>query len=130
MPETSFPFELVDGVPVVAAPEEIDINNAGSLGAALLAPAEHGYATFVVDMSRTQFCDSAGLHELVRAHQRAGHDGGEIRLVTSSESVLSLFSVTGADQLIPLFSSLGDALAKPLPVRPDGPVGPGGAVGT
>jgi hypothetical protein len=39
MPEPSFPVELVDGVPVVAAPGEIDITNAAGLRAALLRSA-------------------------------------------------------------------------------------------
>ena len=36
MPETSFPVEVIEGVPVVTAPEEIDITNADGLQAALL----------------------------------------------------------------------------------------------
>ena len=36
MPEARFPVEAVRGVPVVAAPEEIDITNAEALRAALL----------------------------------------------------------------------------------------------
>ena len=36
MPEDTFPVEVVQGVPVVAAPEEIDITNAEALRAALL----------------------------------------------------------------------------------------------
>ena len=36
MPDARFPVEVVRGVPVVAAPEEIDITNAEALRAALL----------------------------------------------------------------------------------------------
>jgi hypothetical protein len=36
VPEIGFPVEVVEGVPVVRAPEEIDIANAGGLKAALL----------------------------------------------------------------------------------------------
>ena len=36
MPEASFPVEVASGVPVVTAPEEIDITNAAGLRAALL----------------------------------------------------------------------------------------------
>ena len=39
MPEISFPVEVVEGVPVVTAPEEIDIANAAGLRAALLEAA-------------------------------------------------------------------------------------------
>ena len=39
MREDSFPVELVRGVPVVTAPEEIDITNAAGLRAGLLEAA-------------------------------------------------------------------------------------------
>ena len=67
MPEASFPVEAVSGVPVVTAPGEIDITNAARLRAALLEAAGYGSRTLVVDMTRTRFCDSAGLHVLVSA---------------------------------------------------------------
>ena len=59
MPDDRFPVEVVRGVPLVRAPEEIDITNAAGLRAALLESAAHGPGTFVVDMTRTQFCDIA-----------------------------------------------------------------------
>jgi anti-sigma B factor antagonist len=137
MPEPSFPVELVDGVPVVAAPEEIDITNAGGLRAALFQAAAPGDGTLVVDMSQTQYCDSAALNVLVRAHKRAQADGSELLLVICGAAVLRIFAVTGIDHLIPNFPSLGEALAQvpagsgppPLPaaapaLRPL-PAGPG-----
>ena len=51
MPEDEFPVEVVRGVPVVAAPEEIDITNAEALRAALLTAAANGHGTLVVDMT-------------------------------------------------------------------------------
>ena len=116
MPEISFPVEIVRGVPVVAAPEEIDITNAAGLRAALVQAAAPGNRTLVVDMSRTQFCDSAGLHVLVRAHKRAQADGGELLLVICGAAVLRIFAVTGIDRLIPNFPSLGQTLAQPTAV--------------
>ena len=110
MPEASFQVEMVGGIPVVAAPDEIDITNAGVLRAALLQAAAHGNGTLVVDMSRTQFCDSAGLNVLVRAHKRAEAQGGEVLLVISRDAVLRIFAVTGIDRLIPNFASLEEAM--------------------
>lgn len=112
MPEVSFPVEMVGGVPVVAAPEEIDIANAAGLRAALLQAAASGHGTLVVDMSRTQFCDSAGLNVLVRAHKRAQAEGREVLLVITAVVVLRIFAVTGIDHLIPNFPSLQEALAQ------------------
>src|ERR1700751_6000779 len=81
MPEDRFPVEIVRGVPVVAAPEEIDITNAGALRSALLTAAAGGHGTLVVDMTRTRFCDSSALHTLIAAHKRAGAGGCEVLLV-------------------------------------------------
>ena len=132
MPEASFPVGMAGGVAVVAAPEEIDIGNAAVLRAALLQAAAHGHGTVVVDMSRTQFCDSAGLNVLVRAHKRAQADGGELLLVICGAAVLRIFAVTGIDYLIPRFASLDEALAQTaaipdllgLPAAPAPPTDP------
>jgi anti-sigma B factor antagonist len=64
-------------VPVVTAPEEIDITTAPELRSALLEAAAHGHGTLVADMTRTQFCDSSGLHTLLAVHKRAQAEGGE-----------------------------------------------------
>ena len=45
MGDGRFPFEMVNGVPVVAAPEEIDITSAPALRSALLEAAAHGHGT-------------------------------------------------------------------------------------
>jgi anti-sigma B factor antagonist len=112
MPEASFPVEMVSGVPVVSAPEEIDITNAGGLRAALLQAAAQGNGTLVVDMSRTQFCDSAALNVLVRAHKQAQAKGRQVLLVIAAVTVLRIFAVTGIDHLIPTFPILEEALAQ------------------
>jgi anti-sigma B factor antagonist len=65
-------------------------------------------------MSRTQFCDSAALHVLVRAHKRAQAEGREVLLVIAAVTVLRIFAVTGIDHLIPNFPSLQEALAQAL----------------
>jgi len=98
-------------VPVVTAPEEMDITTAYRLRGALAA-AVRGHATVVVDMTRTHACDTAGLHVLVRAHRRALAQGGELRLVAPSPDVRRLFAVTGLDRVIRHFASLDEALAQ------------------
>ena len=111
MQDGRFPFEVVDGVPVVTAPEEIDITNAPELWAALLEAAAHGHGTLVADLTRTQFCDSSGLHTLLAAHKRAQAEGGELLLVIPGTAVLRVFAITAVDRIIPNFTSLEKALA-------------------
>ena len=55
MHDGRFRCELISGVPVVTAPEEIDITNAPELRSALLEAAEAAAGTLVLDMTRTQF---------------------------------------------------------------------------
>jgi anti-sigma B factor antagonist len=109
MPEDNFPVEVAGGVPVVAAPEEIDITNAEALRSALLTAAD-GHGTLVVDMTRTRFCDSSGLHTLIAVHKRAGAEGREVLLVIPGAAVLRVLALTGMDQVIPSFTTLAGAL--------------------
>jgi len=112
MHDGRFPFEVASGVPVVTAPEEIDITSAPGLRSALMEAAAHGHGTLVVDMTRTQFCDSSGLHTLLAAHKRAQAEGGELLLVISATPVLRIFAITGVDRIIPNFTSLDQALTQ------------------
>jgi anti-anti-sigma factor len=119
MPDARFTVEVVRGVPVVAAPEEIDITNAEALRSALITAAADGHGTLVVDMTRTRFCDSSGLHVLIAAHKRAEAEGREVLLVIPDTSVLRVFALTGMDTVIPNFTSLAEALA-PVPATANG----------
>ena len=112
MPEDEFPVEVVQGVPVVAAPEEIDITNAEALRSALLTAAADGHGTLVVDMTGTRFCDSSGLHTLIAAHKRAEAEGREVLLVIPGTAVLRVFALTAMDRVIPNFTTLAEALAQ------------------
>jgi anti-sigma B factor antagonist len=110
VPEISFPVEVVEGVPVVTAPEEIDIANAAGLKVALHEAAGPGRGLVVVDMSRTRFCDSTGLNALVSAARQARAEGGEVRLVVVGDAVARIVALTGVDRVIPIYASLEDAL--------------------
>jgi len=114
LPAEFFEFSTVGGLPVVTAPEEIDIANSGQFRLALLAAAAQG-PTIVVDLSRTEFCDSSGLSVLVRALRRARAEGGELRLVVSTHAVRRIISVTGVGTIFSIFPSLDQALASQPP---------------
>ena len=91
---TGFSIETISGMPVVAAPAEIDIANTEMLRAALISAAADGYAT------------------VVRGHKRAAAKGGELRLVIGAASLLRIFSVIGVDRVIPIFTTLAEALGE------------------
>jgi anti-anti-sigma factor len=113
MHDVMFPFETISGMPVVITPEEVDISNADGLRCALLRAAAQGRRTYVVDMTRTRFCDSAGIHALLGAHRRARTEGGEIRLVVTGPAVRRILAIMVIDRLMPVFDRLDEALAPP-----------------
>jgi len=120
MHEAGFPVQKVDGVPVVTAPGEIDVTNAAELRTALLRAAAVDCPVLVVDMARTTFCDSAGLHTLLGAHRRARAEGNELRMVVTGAAVHRILALTAADRLFRVYDSLQEALAAPRPqARPD-----------
>ena len=113
MPGIRYLSEMSGGVPVVTTPAEIDITTADKLRVVLLEATSNGYPAVVVDMTRTRFCDCAGLTTLIRAHQRVLAEGSGLRLVIPADgAVPRIVALTGIDQFIPCFASLDDALAQ------------------
>ena len=71
-------------------------------------------------MTRTQFCDSSGLHTLLAAHKRAQTEGGELLLAIAAAPVLRVLAITSIDRMIPNFTTLDEAVAQ---TSADGPNG-------
>jgi anti-sigma B factor antagonist len=113
VPGIRYRRKMINGMPVVAAPAEIDIATEDQLRAVLLDSIGGGHPTVVMDMTHTQFCDSSGIHALLQAHQRALAEGGELRLVVPADgAVARAFTLTSLDRFIPCFASLEAALAE------------------
>lgn len=104
--------KMIHGLPVLAAPEEIDMTAVGHLRADLLHLFNLGHRVVVVDLSRTTFCDSAGSDTLLGVHERVRVDGSELRLIVPEDgAVARMLVLTGIDNILPCFTSLNDALA-------------------
>jgi len=108
-----YPLRRLGPHAVIAMPAEIDMTNADQVGQALLAAAGPGVAVLIIDMSKTTFCDSAGVHAVISAYRHATTTGTQLRLVATT--VLRIFSVIGADEVIPLYGTLEEALADAAP---------------
>jgi anti-sigma B factor antagonist len=115
-----YPITTVSGVPVITPPAEVDVSTTDQLRLALLKAAAPGQTTIVVDMTQTQFCDSAGLIVLTRAHERAMARGGELRLVIPADgAVFRIVTLMGLHRIIPRFDCLNEALLpRPAGVIP------------
>ena len=103
--------KMINGVPVMATPAELDTTTAEQLRAVVLAATEE-YRTLVVDMTRTRFCDSAAVHALIAARQRVLAKGGELGLVVPADgTVQRVLTLLGVDRFLPCFASLEEAVA-------------------
>jgi anti-sigma B factor antagonist len=102
---------------VVTLPAEIDIANADGVGDELGAAFGPGVRTVIADMTGTRFCDSSGISMLVRAHHQAMSNGTELRLVVLSTAVLRALTLVRLDHLLPVYSSLAEALQPEPPTQ-------------
>jgi anti-sigma B factor antagonist len=108
-----FPVLWVGQVAVVVLPAEVDITNADTVREELLSVLNRGADLLITDMSRTTFCDSAGVRALVRTFRRASASASGMRLVVSAPAVLRVFAITGVDRLINIYPSVAASLARP-----------------
>lgn len=94
---------------VVAMPDEIDIANAGKLGAALAAACRSGVSLLIADMTETTFCDASGVRMLVLAHKRAADRGIELRAAVPSPRVRRVLVLLGLDSIVPIHPTVDAA---------------------
>ena len=102
-------FRWIGEQAVVTMPTEIDAVNASAVHEALLAEDSYGAAVLIIDMSKTTFCDSAGVQVIIDTYNRATAARTRLRLVATAVS--RILTLVGIDQLMPLSSTLDDALA-------------------
>ena len=96
---------------VVTLPAEIDITNADAIGEALSSAIADGAGIVIADMTGTTFCNSSGISVLVQAHRQAAANHAELRVVVLSAAVLHALTLVRVDFLLPIYPSLGAALA-------------------
>ena len=98
---------------MVTLPVEIDITNADRMREDLLSVINQGPVLLVAEMSKTIFCDSAGLRALVRAFRRAQASSCSMRLVVGTVAVQRVLAITGVDRLLDIYPSVAASLAGP-----------------
>jgi anti-anti-sigma factor len=96
---------------VVVLPAEIDVTNSGQVYEQLAAVLAPGVGTVVADMMSTAFCDSSGVHAIMRAYETATAREISLRLaVSSSTSVRRVLQLIGVGRIMPVYESLQEAL--------------------
>ena len=114
------PVRLVDGVPVVTPPAQVDTDNAEQLRRALAAvSADH--SVVVVDMTASELADSSGIRALVVAHKRACALAREILVVMPELAALRMSELTGTGPVFDIFDTVPAAVASAAAPRVPGP---------
>ncbi|WP_067238599.1 STAS domain-containing protein [Streptomyces longwoodensis] len=99
-----------DGVLIVAARGEIDLNSCAPLAQALAVPGEATAPRTVIDLSGVTFMDSTGINLLIGADRAARGARGWLRLAAPTEAVLRTMRLVGLDLVIPSYPTLSEAL--------------------
>ena len=110
MSQERYPVLWIGQVAVVTLPAEIDVTNADMVRDELLGVLNQGAALLIADLSKTTFCDSAGVSALVRTFRRAT-GASAMRLVVNTPAVQRVLSITGVDRLLDIFPSVAASLA-------------------
>jgi anti-anti-sigma factor len=98
------------GSTIVSLAAELDIANADAARLDLIEAIDHGFHVVIADMSRTSFCDCAGVSTLLTAGGHAARAGAELRVVAMARPVLRIFELTGLQLALPVYLTSSDAL--------------------
>lgn len=96
---------------VIELSSALDLYSAPRLRQVLLDLHQAGRCLLAVDMSAMEFMDWSGLGALLGAVKRARATGGAVVLVAPPDRVLQVLRITGVVRVLPVFATMGEALA-------------------
>ena len=91
---------------------DLDIVTADGLTERGYAAISGGARVLLIDLARVPFCDPRGLSALVRIANHADQAGCRHGLLAAKPQLVRLLRLTGLDQRLPVFASIGDALMQ------------------
>jgi anti-sigma B factor antagonist len=90
---------------------EADVTNCDSLREVLETEVAKLPRTLIIDLSGLRFMDSSALHVILRANRSMDREGGVLALAGPREPVAKMLRLTAADQLVPVYPTVGEATA-------------------
>ena len=100
----------VNGITVVAVAGEVDTASAPLLTEQTNQALATNPAALVIDLTDVEFFASAGLEVLVATHH-AGGAATKVVVVAEGPATSRPITLTGVDQIVPLYAALDDAIA-------------------
>ena len=94
---------------VVTAAGDLDVAGGPRLRQRLLEAVEQDGPHIVVDLTRVNFIDSAGIGVLAGLLVRVRPRGGDVRLAVAPGAVEALLGITGLDRVFTLYRTVAEA---------------------
>ncbi|WP_370420197.1 STAS domain-containing protein [Streptomyces sp. QH1-20] len=116
------PTQIISAHCVVAFPDVVDIENAPGLRTALQRIIEahaHTCDALIADLSASRFATATALSVLVETRRRTRREGMDLYVVVPAPLARKAFVITGLNESIPLYATLGEVpgrAAPPVPV--------------
>jgi anti-anti-sigma factor len=99
------------GHTLVTLAGECDLNTGRPLRDVLTSEVSRGARRLIVDLTSLTFMDSTGLQVLLSTRSVLAVRGGTLMLAAPQPVVARILELTGANQVIPVYGRLEDALA-------------------
>ena len=100
-----------DGQAVVALRGELEVADAASVAAALVAVAARARVV-IIDLACLEFIDSSGMAALVLARLQARRAGGDLLLAAPQGQVLRVLAVIRLDEVFSVHASVHEAASR------------------
>ena len=101
-----------DKAAVLSLAGEVDVANTPQVRDTALQLVSAGVVRLVIDLSATEYMDSAGLGTLVGLHKRLIERGGALLLAGPKPRVKRLLDITGLDQILAVHGDVAAALKE------------------
>jgi len=66
---------------------------------------------FIIDISGVSFMDSSGIGVIIGRYKLVTSFGSKVKIVSSNETLGKILEMSGIEKIIPVYSTLDDALA-------------------
>jgi anti-sigma B factor antagonist len=99
------------GIEIVSMPAELDLTTSEGVAAQGCAAIARAARLVLLDLTGLSFCDARGLSAFVRIANQADAAGCGFGLIAPRPPVAKLLRISGLDNRIPVFATIGDALA-------------------